>query len=107
MQMPPGSVAAVGLLLLITLLLCLEITLDMLVIVLYETFTVFLLMIGRREWPMGKQESMMVKKVEATLVLTALLKGGLNQVTVLFRHLRRGWLALSSTLGGMYVSLCL
>ena len=107
MQLAPGSVAAAGLLLLITLLLCLEITLDMLVIVLYETFTVFLLMIGRREWPMGKQESMMVKKVEATLVLTALLKGGLNQVTVLFRHLRRGWLALSSTLGGVHVSLCL
>ena len=77
MQLVPGSVAAAGLLLLITLLLCLEITLDMLVIVLYETFTVFPLMIGRREWPVGKQESMMVKKVEATLVLTALLKAGL------------------------------
>ena len=66
----------------------------------------FLLMIDRRGWSVGKQESMMFRKVEATLVLTALLKGGLNHVTVLFRHLRRGWLALSSTLGGVYVSLC-
>ena len=101
MQLLPASAAAAGLLLLITLVLCLEITLDMFVIVLYETFTVFLLMIGRRGWSVGKQESMMLRKVEATLVLTALLKGGLNQVTVLFLHLLRGGLALSSTLGGM------
>ena len=34
----------------------------------------FLLMIDRRGWSVGKQESMMLRKVEATLVLTALLK---------------------------------
>jgi hypothetical protein len=55
----------------------------MLVIHLYETLTVFLLMILWSMWDGGKQMSMILRNVAPMLVDTFAEKGGLNQVIFL------------------------
>ena len=63
-------------------LLCLDTTCAILAVVLYDTFRVFLLNMGRRGWPLGKEESTAFKNSAPTHVFT-FVNGGIEPCVLL------------------------
>ena len=84
-----------------TLELWAEMSIDIFGVQLYEILMVFLLIILLKGFDFGKCLSINFKNSSPTLVLTFLLKGGLNHVIFLFLHLdflvdSEAWAKLSS-----------